>query len=263
MSKLMGKIFLRDRKEGEFGAFDVVFKGLSVRYLKSKDAFEFKGLRLSKADQEAELAKMGMSLADIGEGFEECRVVVSSAIMSAMIMADKVDKIIYHWSVGYMAREKLGNRPGDFKLLADRESEYIAKIVGDSVAGGFDFDSYVDLSVWQYLFNISETILKMVKVLWKKRKWNRGNVSSCWLQLAQRNNFGGRVLGAKGLEHKIDYSESETDFKERIAHNKKVAVAKGYLGWYIDSCKEECKRFSEVFDKDKCLETWQKLREGM
>ena len=121
------------------------------------------------------------------------------------------------------------------------------------------------MSVWQYLYNISETILKKVKVLWKKRKWNRGNVSSCWLELERRQNYGGRLVGAKGLGGSgSDFvSESDADFNERIEHNKKVAVSKGYLTWYIETCKEEAKRKGVLFDKEACLVSWREERANM
>ena len=170
MSKLMGKIFLKGRGEDvKSGFWEFSGQKLYVRYLKSADAFEFRGLRLTKKDQEEELAKSGLSLSLVGEGFSACRVVVNSTILSSMIMADKVDDIVYHWSVGYFAREKLGHRPGDFDLLCEREQKFIKDtFLNTRFGAGFedvilDFDGYIDLSVWQYLYNISETILKKVE----------------------------------------------------------------------------------------------------
>ena len=256
----MGKIFLKGRSGGDFSEVSEV--GLSVRYLKTSDSFEFKGLRLTKRDTEQELKESGLSLAEIGEGFSMSRVVVKSNVLSAMIMADKMD-FCYHWSIGYEAREKLGKRPGDFALMRDRELAFVHKSIDSSSCEMISVDDYLDLSVWQYCYNISETILHQVRVLWKKRKWNRGNVSSCWLELCKRENFGGRMIGARSVPHAgvMVNMESDADFNERISHNKKVAIAKGYLTWYIETCKEEAKRNKVAFDKEKCLETWRLERE--
>ena len=257
MSKLMGKIFLKSRGESvSTGFFEFSKQKLYVRYLKTSDSFEFKGLRLTKKDQEAEL---GMKLSEIGEGFEANRLIVHSSVLSAMIMADKIDDVVYHWSVGYEAREKLGYRVGDFKLLSDRERNFVCSTCDVSF---LDFDSYIDLSVWQYLYNISETILVSVKRLWKKKAWGRS--SSRWLKLKARENFGGRLVGAIAKKSVSDDdsfgNESEADFNERIAHNKKVALSKGFLAWYLDACKEECKKRGLVFNRDECVNEWNTLR---
>lgn len=265
MSKLMGKIILRSKNDSDFEKKDIVYAGLSVRYLKTSDSYEFKGLRLTKKDEEKDLKSAGLTWDDIGERFSSCRVVVSSGVMSAMITADKMD-FCYQWSIGYETREKLGRRPGDLQLLRDKELKFISESTGGDFSGNsgvdFDLDSYFDLSVWQYLFNISETILKKARILWKKRKWNRGNVSSCWLELKKRENFGGRLIGSHSISHAgVNLNmESEEDFKIRIAHNKKVALNKGFLAWYLDTCKEECKRLGKNFDKEKCVEEYGRLR---
>ena len=264
MSKLMGKIFLKGRGESvSSGFFEFSKQKLYVRYLKTSDSFEFKGLRLTKKDQEAEL---GMKLSEIGEGFEANRLIVSSSVLSAMIMADKIDDIIYHWSVGYEAREKLGNRPGDFKLLSEREKKFVFDSCGNVLSASLDFDAYIDLSVWQYLYNISETILVSVRRLWKKKSW--GRASSRWKELSRRENFGGRVVGSVNVSSSDGTGdefgvETDEDFFLRIEHNKKVAVSKGFLVWYLEACKEECKRRGVPFSREECVSKWNKLRENV
>ena len=263
MSKLMGKIILKSRSGSDSGVFSAVLgAGLSVRYLKTSDCFEFRGYRITKEDEEKELEADGMSLADIGEKRSRSVIVVPWSVLSAMILADKIEAVGYHWSIGYETQEKLGHRPGDFGLLRDRELGFIKNSVSVGEFALVDLDSYCDLSVWQYLFNISETILHSVSVLWKKKKWGRS--SSRWVSLKERRNFGGRMRGAKGVSVSSRvWDESESDFKERIEHNKKVAVSKGILSWYLDACKGECKRFGVPFDRDACIDSWNKLRKDM
>ena len=255
----MGKIILRGREKGEIGFDEVVSTGLSVKYLKSSDSFEFKGLRITKADEERELRDSGLSLYDLGESFSINRVVVKGSVLSAMIMADKMD-LVYHWSVGYESREKLGRRPGDFGLLRDKEYAFLRESVG--MEAPIDYDDYLDLCVWQYCFNISETILRFVKVLWKKKRWGRS--SSEWLQLKKRENFGGREWGSKNLsENRNLVLESDADFDERISHNKKVAITRGIFAWYLEACREECKRKKVPFNRDECASAWNKARNNI
>ena len=268
MSKLMGKIILKTREAGGFVVSKWILKaGLSVRYLKTSNCFEFKGFRLTREDLEAELEADGLSLKEIGEGRSRYILVVPAAVVSAMILADKVSSVVCHWSVGYETQEKLGYRPGDFALLRDREMKFIGSCLTpeeDEAAVFFDVDSFYDLSVWQYLFNISETVLKSVRKAWKRRKWGRGDVGSgAWVSLRVRENFGGRKPGSKGIRRVSSVlEESEEDFNERISHNKKVAVEKGFLAWYLEACKEECKRRGVRFERESCVDAWNKLRES-
>ena len=262
MSKLMGKIILgfqeNDKKP-------VVWRhGLSVRYLRCSDSFEFRGLRLSKEEQDRELKEIGSSLAEIGCGTERARyrLVVKSDVLSAMIMADKIDDVIYHWSVGYESREKLGRRAGDYGLLKSREIDFIRKVLSasDSQSDLLDLDGYLDLCVWQYLFNISETVLLGVKRCWKRKSWGRSD--SSWVSLGVRKNFGGRKRGANSIRRSSDLVEAETEeeFVQRISHNKKVALERGIMAWYLEACLEECKRRHVPFSRPNSITEWNELR---
>ena len=110
----------------------------------------------------------------------------------------------------------------------------------------------------QYLFKVSDTVLRKVMRLWKRRKW--GKEESSWLELDKRAlGNQGRKPGSKN--HVVDgEAESIEDTLLRIEHNKKAAVAKGMLSWYIEACKEECRLAGEKFDKKACLASWDKLR---
>lgn len=112
-----------------------------------------------------------------------------------------------------------------------------------------------------YLFCLSATVLHSVCVEWKRKSWGRSTTR--WIELATRTNFGGRVVGALGKkENSVDEFgvESDSDFAIRIEHNKKVALEKGFLAWYLDACKEECKRQGLVFNREECVRSWDKLR---
>lgn len=255
MSKLMGKIIVKGEETGVFEGFS----SLKVRYLRTSRCFEFRGFRLSKKKEEEELIKeCGITLEEIGEGFSKDRVIVHEDILSCLILADKMGEIVNKWSIGYNVPIK----ENDPFQLRERELAFVKESVGMKliVETEFNRECYEDLSIWQYLFNISETILKKAKVLWKKKKWNRSE--SVWLELKRRENVRGRTPGSRNRRGAgLDASLGETDeeFEQRIEHNKKVAIEKRYLFWFLDACKEECARKGEKFDKEKWIKEWKKI----
>jgi len=244
MSKLLGKIFLEEEKnEDEYGK-------LLVRYLKTVDSFEFKGFRKSKDDEEKEL---GISFKDLGE--KKDVLVVPSLLMFAMLNADKVPDVVYKWSIGYKTKEKRS----DPREVLNKEREYLISVCGKEMFLGFAKDDFLDVCRWQYLYKVSNGLLEDVMRQWKRRKWNK---SECvWINVEKRLNEYGREKGSKNKNRFNELeSESDEEFKERIEHNKKAGIEKGYLAWYLDACREECKRAGVRFEKEKCLKEWKECR---
>lgn len=258
MSKLLGKLLCKELEIDDESGFGV--GSCSVKYIHSSDSFEFKW----------EGTRNG-----IGGIFKVCK---DFAMCVAGI--SNTFNWMYEWSVGYKTLVHLS----DISLLRRRELNYVAScLVPDFkfgsndegmdnsfvgrrtllVTGWLDNDSDFDnLCMVQHLFNVSPTILNSVVVAWKRKKW--GRTSSRWVLLKKRENFGGRIVGAKGLNNS-DFDlefESDDEFEARISHNKKAAIEKGFLAWYLDACREECKRKGIVFDKDKCVREWNKMRES-
>lgn len=165
----------------------------------------------------------------------------------------------YQFSVGYVVKEKKNvselhlMRADEFNMLGGRRN----LILNGLLDNDDDFDY---LCVIQYLFKVSDTVLKKVMRLWKRRKW--GKEENAWLKLEKRSlGCSGRKPGSKNSKSLDDeVVETLDDALFRIAHNKKSSVAKGILEWYIEACKEECKLKGLKFDKDKCISEWNKLR---
>ena len=253
MSKLLGKLRCQTNAEK---VFDLVL----VRYIKSTDSFEF----------QAVVAKT-----------KELKIFKIKSDVVIKVANERGDEdFLFKFSVGYKNRPKmtdpwrLMNREMDEianMIMKEKEGKRIKKelLWSDSCSGrryliarGYlDSDeSFLDLCMIQYLccFNIS--VLNEVFKQWKRKKWGRS--PDRWVKLKFRQNIKGRKRGAVSEKRKEMWSESEEDFCERIAHNKKAAVLKGYLGWYLDACREECAHFGRKFDRNFWISVWKVEREG-
>lgn len=244
MSKLMGKLTF---KRADFRE-KVLKKGLMIRFLKRKGLFEIRGLRVSKEEEEADLLEScGMRLKDIGEDYEKGRALVHEDILSAMIVSDHLDQVVCEFAIGYKTRRLVS----DEKVLERKEMDFIRSCVGYEEFASFDSGLYKDICVWQELFNISDTMLKRAK---RKRGHD-------FVIIGERRNNKGRSLGAKNL-NKSGVLWTEED-QERVEHNKRVAVEKGYAEWYLDACYEECKGKGIAFVREKYLKEFQECRKMM
>lgn len=169
----------------------------------------------------------------------------------------------YQFSVGYAVRQK--KDVSELKVMRADELEMLGGRRALILSGALDNDDDFNyLCVIQYLFKVSDTVLRKVMRLWKRRKW--GKEESSWLELEKRAlGRSGRKPGSrnnKSLDSDGEV-ESREDILLRIRHNKKAAVAKGMLSWYIEACKEECRLNETKFDKKACLASWDKLRLDM
>lgn len=234
MSKYLGKLLL------ESEAVDNLAR-VRVKYLSSRRQFCF--------DVEEENGyKFGLFV-----GQDLCLDMFS---MTGMLECQ------YQFSVGYAVRQK--KDVSELKVMRADELEMLGGRRNLILNGLLDNDDDFNyLCVIQYLFKVSDTVLRKVMRLWKRRKW--GKEESSWLELEKRAlGRSGRKPGSKNGEKDADGgTESVEDALFRIRHNKQAAVAKGMLSWYIEACKEECRLAGEKFDRIKCLASWDKLRLDM
>ena len=208
----MGKIIYPTMYENGFSEYEKY--GLRVKYIKSGKCFKFIGLRPDKVKEEKEL---GYSLKDIGERTDV--LIVDEDTMFKMIEADDKGLGLFEvWSYGYKGKMYVNTE----REVYMREKERVARI---------SYEDYLMLSVWQYKYCISKSIMKRVK-------------SSCvWKELKIRTWSGGREKGKK-----VEVDNSELLFFCR--HNKEVAISKRSLYFYLEARKEECKLLGVKYDKD-------------
>ena len=229
MSKYVGKLLLESKVVDNLAR-------VRVKYLSSRRQFCF--------DIEEESGyKFGMFV-----GQDLCLDMFS---MTGMLECQ------YQFSIGYAVRQK--KDVSELKVMKADELNMLGGRRALILSGALDNDDDFNyLCVIQYLFKVSDTVLRKVMRLWKRRKW--GKEESSWLELDKRAlGNQGRKPGSKN--HVVDgEAESIEDTLLRIEHNKKAAVAKGMLSWYIEACKEECRLAGEKFDKKACLASWDKLR---
>lgn len=227
MSKYLGKLLLEN-------ALVERPQLVSVKYVASRDAFCFRIECVS-----------GSYAMYIG----------SSLCYSVARLVGTLD-FQYQWSVGYSVRAKKGveclreMRDKELELLGGRKK----LVLTNQLDNDDDFDM---LCAIQYMYQFSVQVLNEIKKQNKRRKWGRSE--SCYVQLQERVQHKGRKLGSKNREDFED-SESEDEILERCRHNKDAGVSKGFLSWYLDACKEECKALGKKFDREKCIEQWKELR---
>ena len=158
----------------------------------------------------------------------------------------------YQWSVGYTVRPLKG-----LESLVSMRNEELELLGGKRnlvLSGKLDNDQDFDyLCAIQYLYKFSDTFFKRLQGHWKRDK--------SFVEMERR--VIGKCGRKKGGHNQVQESEEESreEIFLRIEHNKKVAVQRGFLEWYVEACKEECKVLGQKFDKNKVLEQWQKLRE--
>lgn len=228
MSKYLGKLLLEN-------ALVERPEMVSVKYVASRDAFCFR---------------------------IEC-VSGSYAMYIGSELAFAIARLIgtldfqYQWSVGYSVRAKKGieylgeMRKDELDLLGGRKK----LILSGQLDNDDDFDM---LCAIQYKYQFSAQVLNEVKKQSKRRKWGRSD--SVYVQLQERVQHQGRKPGSKNIAKGFENSETLEETLERCRHNKDAGVAKGFLSWYLDACKEECKVLGQKFDRDKCIEQWKELR---
>lgn len=234
MSKYLGKLLLESGAVEEPGQ-------VCVKYSASRDAFCF---RIESGESGIRHFYVGKDLC-----FE---------LASIIGMLD----FQYRWSVGYKVKEKKGvselgsMRLAELGLLGGRRE----LILSGALDNDEDFDT---LCVIQYLYQFSETLLDKVMCERKRHKWGRS--SSNWVQMKKRVlGKSGRKKGGKnsnkGLDSE-DEKESLEDILSRCAHNKAVAIQRGFYTWYKEACEEEAKALGKKLDKVKMLVQWNKERE--
>ena len=172
----------------------------------------------------------------------------------------------YVWSMGYAVRE----RNKDIRFLHNMEMDLLGKkcgvsdrkglLLSERIGSDYEFDV---LCAIQYKFKLCRSVLEDVVCQWKRKNWGRSK--NRWVELVAKNEdwlSGGRKLGSKNIEH--EHEEISKEFLdeelERVKHNKNVAVLRGYLGWWVDACKEECALLGVEFDKVACLDQWKNTR---
>ena len=160
MSKLIGKLtFFR----GDFGPSDG-FR-LVCSYICSRSSFVFVEVH--------------------GKGTRKNRVEIKGETLYAMIDSDdKFFKVFDLWSCGYKTRSLVSN----VREARERELAFICKNCGVEdrrglILGGYlnSDDDFFLVCKWQYLFNISKSVLHKVIVAGKRKKWGRED--SKWIEL--------------------------------------------------------------------------------
>lgn len=267
MSKLFGKNLLKTKFEGE--KYKIAKFGLEVKYLKTRDIFQFFGYRPNMERLENALGD-GLTFEDLGEKKNvKYFLEVPRKVLEAMIKADSVDSVVYSWSIGYRTKRKLGSGLGvyeEMKTLCDRERAYIVSLCGDDANHLLSYEDYEDLSMWQYVYCISLGFVKDAMKQWKRVKWKRVCACDIWIPLKLRQESPGRKVGSvnkyKSVSEKDLENEPEnvSDVFERADHNMRVAVMKGIFGWYLEAYKEKCKILGMEFNKDVCLSMWKDER---
>lgn len=231
MSKYLGKLLLGN-------ALVERPEMVSVKYVASRDAFCFRYQCVS-----------GTHAMYIGSGL--CYAVAR--------LTGTLD-FQYQWSVGYSVRAKKGieylgeMRGKELELLGGRKK----LVLTNQLDNDDDFDM---LCAIQYMYQFSVQVLNEIKKQSKRRKWGRSN--SVYVQLQERVQHKGRKLGSKNVSKGFEDSETLEDILSRCQHNKDAGVSKGFLSWYLDACKEECKVLGQKFDREKCVEQWKELRKDI
>lgn len=229
MSKYLGKLLL------ESGIVSGSYlDSVLVHYVKSKDAFCFRYEHSDGAQGVGGIFYAGAGLVNglcAETGYLECQ---------------------YQFSVGYTVRPLKGiesikeMRMDELEMLGGRRS----LILSGQLDNDDDFDM---LCAIQYLFKFSASFFDRVKGHWRRDhsyvEMERRKVGKC-----------GRKKGGKNKKDAYNEEESLEDLLLRVRHNKKVAVQRGILEWYLEACKEESKALDLKFNKDKCLEEWNNLR---
>ena len=163
----------------------------------------------------------------------------------------------YRWSIGYVVREAKGVE--ELKELRRAEKEYFTKPWMSWFDSDTDFDVF---SVIQYVFCLSKSALSEVEKLAKRVKWGKSETK--WYSLKEREVVRTRTRNRVGSVSSTSiekFNETKADALERVAHNKKVAVKKGYIERFIEASKEECKILKREFDRDVCISEWKKMRD--
>ena len=232
MSRYLGKLLIEGGGVSASG-----FDKVSVKYVFSSDMFCF------KCEGERNFF--------FRIGREMCQNLVRLCAVGTL-------ECQYRWSVGYVVREKKGIE--EFVSMRNSELDLLGGRRKLVMSGQLDNDDDFDnLCVIQHLYQFSEVTLKEIKKQWKRFKWKKA--SSPYLELTRREPHKGREVGSKNkVEEKEDF-ESVEDVLFRCEHNKKSALEKGILGYYLEAEKERCKVLNLRFDKDKVLQDWNQERE--
>ena len=231
MSKYLGKLLL------ESGAVSSAWLesggGLCIKYAKVKDVFLFR----------------------IGGGEGQVIGIGSSLCMNMAALRGTLD-FQYKWSVGYKVKEK--RDVSELRSLRTEELDLLGGRRELILEGLLDNDEDFDvLCAIQYLYNLSETFLLSVK-----RSWRKGTGSK-WVQVPKKVlGKSGRKKGGHNSVDKSGDSEEESleELLLRVAHNKKVAIEKGFYTWYKEACEEEAKAKGVPLDKVEMLVQWNKER---
>jgi len=225
MSKYLGKLLIESGCVKESYLDNVL-----VHYVKNKDAFCFRyeGIGVGGVFYAGTELVYGLCAET---GYLECQ---------------------YQWSVGYTVRPLKGveylseMRKSELELLGGRRN----LVLSGQLNSDDDFDM---LCAIQYLYKFSVSFFERVKRHWKRQhsyvSMEKRVVGKC-----------GRKKGGKNKRNVDDEKESLDEILFRVRHNKKVAVQRGILEWYLEACKEEAKALDLKFNKDKCLEEWNNLR---
>lgn len=227
MSKYLGKLLLENVIEEP--------TSVSVKYVFSRDAFCFR--------YECASGTYAMYV-----GSDLCYAVAG--------LVGTLD-FQYQWSVGYSVKEKKKAehlsemRNEELNLLGGRKKLVLSGQLDNDV----DFDI---LCVIQYLYQFSTCVLNEVMKQSKRRKW--GRAESCYVQLTKRKQCLGRKKGSKNRESFNEDVETLEETLNRCRHNKRVAIEKGFIAWYLDACREECKALGKKLNKVQMLAQWNKER---
>ena len=163
------------------------------------------------------------------------KVKVDKFMCFKMANLNNNDHIFDKWSVGYSYPEKEEN----IKVVREKEINYLCgsrrdMFMNELVDSDSDFDL---LCVIMSEFCISSSVLHRMG-------------SRVWTKIKIRMEQKGRKLGSKSIKEEDPFQESDEEFKLRMEHNKPIFVEKGLLGFYLEACKEECKRYKVKYNKD-------------
>lgn len=227
MSKYLGKLLLESGSVSES-----CLESVLVHYVKNKDAFCFRYEGIGTGGVFYAGAELVFGLCSF-TGYLDCQ---------------------YQWSVGYTVRPLKGleslrsMREEELWLLGGRR-----KLVTDGLLDSDD--SFDMLCAIQYLFKFSGSFFERVKRHYKRER--------SYIAMDRRKlGNSGRKKGSKNVVCEDEEKESVSDIISRCAHNKRIAIQRGILGWYIEACKEEAKALGQKFNKDQCLNKWQEMRKN-
>lgn len=227
MSKYLGKLLLEN-------ALVERPEMVSVKYVASRDAFCFRVICVNT---------------------NYAMYIGSSLCYSVARLIGTLD-FQYQWSVGYSVRAKKGVE--SLREMRDKELDLLGGrkklVLTNQLDNDDDFDM---LCAIQFKYQFSVQVLNEIKKQSKRRKWGRSD--SVYVQLQDRVLHQGRKLGSKNISKGFE-EESVEETLARCRHNKDAGVSKGFLSWYLDACKEECKVLGQKFDREKCIEQWKELR---